>query len=68
VNLACSAISWPWSQVNDRVSCRGNVVIAAASASRDQVRAVPFRQADEHQVAGGAFDQGCHGAHPATEE
>src|SRR5215207_4456931 len=33
VNQACSAISWPWSQVSDRVSCRGSVVIAAARAS-----------------------------------
>ena len=33
VNRACSAISLPWSQVSDRISCAGSVVIAAARAS-----------------------------------
>src|SRR5205823_7640075 len=33
-SLACSAISAPWSQVSDRRSCSGRVVIVLAIASR----------------------------------
>jgi hypothetical protein len=49
VNRACSAISCPWSQVKDRVSCRGSVVIAAASASAHAVSGerVPAAAAEE---------------------
>ena len=54
-SLACSAISAPWSQVSDRRSCSGSVVIAAAIASRTCSPPCP--------VTGGPFlTGGCRGS------
>ena len=70
---ACWAISAPWSQVSERRSCSGSVVILAAIASRTAsapcpASAGPFstralavavhaRQVQQHREPGGALDQ-----------
>jgi hypothetical protein len=60
VNLVCSAISLPWSQVSDRRSCSGNRVTAAASAGRTCSALYPSGQRDQGEVAAGPLHQRHH--------
>ena len=61
VKRACSFISWPWSQVMERRSSVGSFTIVLASALRTASPPCAVGEAHEHDVAGGALDQGADG-------
>jgi len=72
---ACCANSAPWSQVRDRRSCSGSVVMVAviasltASAVLDTKATMLWhaRQVQEHREAGGPFDESADGRAVETE-